>query len=210
MAADKTVRYMRNTYCYFIISIITLCSFLPIEEGTLDIGAPLPKADVQLMDISGQQISLGSSKGANGLLVIFSANSCPYVIRNQARTKEICKYAKQRQLGVVLVNSNEAMRSGEDSPAAMKAYANAQQFEWHYVIDKKSELADAFDARHTPECFLFDRSGMLAYKGAIDDNPGNAEAVKIRHLHNAINDMLAGKAAQVSSAPSMGCNIKRF
>lgn len=61
-----------------------------------------------------------------------------------------------------------------------------------------------------PECYLFNQQGKLVYKGAIDDSPGNADAVKLKHLENAIADMLAGKAARVAATTALGCNIKRF
>ncbi len=34
----------------------------------------------------------------NGLLVMFSCNTCPVVINNQARTKEICQFAAQAKV----------------------------------------------------------------------------------------------------------------
>jgi cytochrome oxidase Cu insertion factor (SCO1/SenC/PrrC family) len=201
---------MKKT-CYLLLT----CTWLLTTSHTgdrppLEIGAPIPKADAALRDISGKEISLNNAKGRNGLLVMFSGNRCPYVIRNQARTRNICKYALKNQIGVVLINSNAALHSGEESPEAMKAYARAQQYEWYYVIDRKAVIADAFEANHTPECYLFDNKGRLAYKGAIDDNPGHAAEAKTAHLHNAIAALLAGQPVKVSTTAAPGCNIKRF
>jgi len=198
---------MKST-CLFLV----LCTLLAFRSGdnNLEIGAPIPKAEVKLRDISGREITLNAARGSNGLLVMFSANHCPYVMRNQDRTNSVCAYALKNSVGVILVNSNIALQDNEESLDAMKAYAASQQYNWFYVIDKKAEIADAFDAGHTPECYLFDKNGRLSYKGAIDDNPGNADAVKVRHLYNAINEMLAGGAVKMSSTASMGCNIKRY
>ncbi|HEU4632958.1 MAG TPA: hypothetical protein VFS22_03175, partial [Flavisolibacter sp.] len=57
---------------------IGLLSFAAIDE--LQIGADMPKADVKMKDISGKEVSLNDAKGKNGLLVMFSCNTCPYVI----------------------------------------------------------------------------------------------------------------------------------
>ena len=198
---------MKST-CLFLV-LCTLLAFRP-GDNNLEIGAPIPKAEVKLRDISGREITLNAARGSNGLLVMFSANHCPYVMRNQDRTNSVCAYALKNSVGVILVNSNVALQDNEESLDAMKAYAASQQYNWFYVIDKKAEIADAFDAGHTPECYLFDKNGRLSYKGAIDDNPGNADAVKVRHLYNAINEMLAGGAVKMSSTASMGCNIKRY
>lgn len=197
---------MKSTF-RVLITVILLTAFRP---SSLDIGAPIPKPDIKLNDISGREISLNTAKGANGLLVMFTGNRCPYVLRNQGRTTEICGYALQHQVGVILVNSNTTLHNGDESLEAMKAYAAEQQYRWYYVIDKKAEIAEAFDASHTPECYLFDRNGRLSYKGAIDDNPGNADAVKARHLLNAINEMLAGGQVKTNNTSALGCNIKRF
>ncbi|HYC30615.1 MAG TPA: thioredoxin family protein, partial [Chitinophagaceae bacterium] len=75
-----------------VLSVVGLMSFYKLGES-LPIGAEMPKADVKLKDISGKDITLKDAKKQNGLLVMFSCNTCPYVIKNQSRTLEICKYA---------------------------------------------------------------------------------------------------------------------
>src|SRR5688500_11990917 len=110
-----------------IFFLLTVCAtigfmaFTPIDE--LPIGSAMPKAAMQMTDISGKKLSLQDVKKTNGLLVMFSCNTCPYVIRNQPRTKEIAAFAEQNNIGVILVNSNEAQRNDDDSFEAMKQYA---------------------------------------------------------------------------------------
>lgn len=197
--------------CYLLLT----CAWLLTTSHTafppsLEIGAPIPQADVKLPDISGREITLNAARRNNGLLVMFTGNRCPYVIRNQERTRNICRYAIRNQIGVILINSNTALHDREESPAAMKAYARAQRYEWFYVTDRKGVIADAFEANHTPECYLFDKSGRLAYKGAIDDNPGNAAEAKTPHLQHAIAAVLARQPVKVNTTLAPGCNIKRF
>jgi thioredoxin-related protein len=192
---------------FSLLAVISLLAFNPISE--LPIGAEMPKADVKMKDISGKEVSLKDIKNTNGLLVMFSCNTCPYVIKNQQRTNEICKFALDNKIGVVLVNSNEAQRDGDDSYEAMKKYAQAQGFKWYYTIDKNSELADAFGANRTPENFLFNKNGKLVYHGAIDDNPSDAGSVNRKHLQEAISEMLNGKDVSVKTSRSVGCSIKR-
>ena len=78
--------------------------------NVLPIGADIPKADLKLKDISGKEVSLKDAKKKNGLLVMFSCNTCPWVIKNQGRTKEIANYALSKEIGVILLNSNEGQR----------------------------------------------------------------------------------------------------
>src|SRR5687767_7541850 len=200
----------KKLFCFImILSGISLLSFTPLEEN-LPIGAPLPKADVKLKDITGQEITLKSAMKENGLLVMFSCNTCPVVVKNQSRAKEICQYSLTKNVGVVLLNSNEANRSDEESLDAMKDYAKSQAYNWYYAVDKNNELADAFGANRTPECFLFDKTGKLVYHGAIDDNPNNEDNVSRVHLKEAINELLSGKDVSVKETRSVGCNIKRM
>ncbi len=175
----------------------------------LTIGAPLPKAEVKMMDVSGKLKTMKDAAGKNGLLVMFSCNTCPYVVKNQDRTNAISEYALKMNVGVIILNSNEAYRAEDDSYDAMKAYAKDQQYKWSYVIDKNHEVADAFGANRTPEVFLFDKDMKLAYHGAIDDNPSDAKAVSRLHLKEAINELVAGKDITVKESRSVGCTIKR-
>ena len=187
----------------------SLLSF-SVKDDNLPIGASMPKADVKLKDISGQEITIKSAMKDNGLLVMFSCNTCPVVVKNQSRAKEICQYSLSKNLGVVVLNSNEANRSGEESLEAMKNYAKRQAYGWYYAVDKNSELADAFGANRTPECFLFDKNGKLVYHGAIDDNPTEPGDVSRKHLKEAIDEMTSGKDVSVKETRSVGCNIKRI
>ncbi|RYY84722.1 MAG: thioredoxin family protein [Chitinophagaceae bacterium] len=191
----------------FLLAAVLLFAFRAVTE--LPIGAPIPKADSKLKDVSGRELSLQEARGSNGLLVMFSCNTCPFVVKNQKRTQEIGSYAQGKKVGVILVNSNEAQRGDDDSYDAMKAYAQEQGYKWSYVVDQNSELADAFGATRTPECFLFDKDGKLVYHGAIDDNPANAEAVGRKHLQIAIDELTQGKDIAVKTSRSVGCGIKR-
>ncbi|MEI6945756.1 thioredoxin family protein [Paraflavisolibacter sp. H34] len=192
-----------------LFTTLAAMGLLSFTVNELPIGSPIPKPEVKMKDISGQEISLQQAKKKNGLLVMFSCNTCPYVIKNQKRTAEACSYAAKNDLGVVLINPNEAQRSDADSYEAMKAYAKDQKYNWYYALDKDSELADAFGANRTPECFLFNKEGKLVYHGAIDDNPSNEESVTRTHLKAAMDEMLAGKDVSVKTSRSVGCTIKR-
>ena len=193
--------------------ITTLLAFIAFsalsQTVVLPIGSYLPKPGIKLKDVSGELVSLNEIKTANGLLVMFSCNTCPYVIRNQSRTKEICQYAQEKNIGVILLNSNEANRSDGDSYQDMQNYAKQQDYQWKYVVDSHNELADAFGANRTPECFLFDSNGKLVYHGAIDNSPADSKNVSRVHLKEAINEMLSGNKVSVNETRSVGCTIQR-
>ncbi len=196
-------------FAAFPVLAIAAVMMKPVSDP-LPIGAPIPSADVKMKDISGKEVSMAEAKTSKGLLVMFSCNTCPYVIKNQTRTYEVCKYAMGNGIGVVILNSNEAKRSEDDSFEDMKAYAKNQGYQWYYLVDQNSAIADAFGANRTPECFLFNSEGKLAYHGAIDDSPADASAVNRKHLTLAMDEMNTGKEVSVKESKSVGCTIKRL
>lgn len=176
---------------------------------SLAIGADLPAATEKMRSVDGKEITLKSAGTSKGLLVMFSCNTCPYVIKSQARTIEMMKLAREKGVGMVIINSNEAKRGDDDSYDAMKKYAKEQGYTASYVVDERSKVADAFGANRTPEVFLFDKSGKLVYKGGMEDDPANPGNSKEMFLRDAINNMVTGKPITPNTTKSVGCTIKR-
>ena len=199
-----------KTIFYAIAPLAVAAGLAFTSPEPLAIGSKLPKADFKMMSVSGKEVSIKEVMKDKGVLVMFSCNSCPYVIKNQQRTKAIAAYAQKMNVGVILLNSNEADRTDGEDIAAMKQYAAAQKFNWNYVVDKNSEVANAFGARRTPECFLFDKNAMLVYHGAIDDSPADPSTISRQHLKEAINELSQGKEITVKESKSVGCGIKRM
>lgn len=192
------------------VMVFALFANIAFKNGDpLPIGSTMPKATLKMQNTNGSSSSMKDELKTNGVLVMFSCNTCPYVIKNQERTLAISEYAAKQKVGVIILNSNEAYRNGEDSYTAMKAYAKEQGYKWNYVVDKDNVVADAFGATRTPECYLFDKNLVLQYHGAIDDSPSDVTAIKRLHLQQAIDEMVANKAVTVKESRSVGCSIKR-
>lgn len=198
---------MKPLMCLLLVTFTSLA--FRFAADPLPIGSSIPGATLKMKDVSGKIITLNDVKTNQGLLVMFSCNTCPYVMKNQSRTKELGDYSKQKNLGFVVLNANEGARAGEESFKAMQAYASAQQYGWPYAVDSNHELADAFGASRTPEVYLFDGKGKLVYRGAIDDSPADPAKINRQHLKLAIDEMLAGKPVSVTESRSVGCGIKR-
>ncbi len=194
---------------FSMLAAVALATMAFTFDSILPIGSKMPMADTKMKDISGKEVAMKDVKKSNGVLVMFSCNTCPYVIKNQERTIEIGRYAAKNNIGVIILNSNESQRGSEDSFDAMKNYAKNQGYEWNYVVDENSTIANAFGATRTPECFLFSKDLKLAYHGAIDDNPSDPNNITRNHLKIAIDEMVAGKAISVTESRSVGCTIKR-
>jgi len=196
---------------FMLLTAGAIAATVAFSNGdVLPIGSTMPKATVKMKDVSGKEVCMKDALKEKGVLVMFSCNTCPYVIKNQQRTLEVNAYAEKMNVGVIILNSNEAQRNDDDSYDEMKAYARSQNYKWNYVVDKDNEIADAFGANRTPECFLFDKDLKLVYHGAIDDNPSDPSAVGRHHLKEAITELVAGKDIAVKESRSVGCTIKRM
>ena len=191
------------------IGFASVIAFTP-GNAKLELGTKAPMADTKMKDVSGKMLSLNDVKKDNGLLVIFSCNTCPFVLAWEDRYPELFDKADQMQIGVALVNSNEAKRGGEDSSIEMEKHARENGYEnIPYLIDKDSQLANAFGAKTTPHVFLFDKNLELVYEGAIDDNHKDANEVTMRYLDDAIVNLASEQEINPNKTKAIGCSIKR-
>ena len=178
-------------------------------QDQVQIGDIIPLMSYKMTDVSGAKLNLRELNQDNGLLVIFSCNTCPFVIQWEDRYNELHDLCAANDIGMVLVNSNEAKRDGDDSFENMKAKAEKEGYKMHYVVDEEHKLADAFGATTTPHIFLFNRDAKLAYRGLIDDNGKDKSAVTQPYLMNAIKAMTSGEKIDPEVTKSIGCGIKR-
>lgn len=193
------------------LAAIVLLAFTVGEEyETLKIGQKAPKVDYQMESTQGEMLSVETLKGEKGTLVIFSCNTCPFVIAWEDRYPEIAKWAAEANVGFGLINSNEAKRGNEDSMDQMKMHAKEKGYpNIPYLVDQNSELANAYGAKTTPHVFLFDKDWKLVYEGAIDDNHKEAAAVEKHYLKEALVNLSNGKKIDPNETKAIGCSIKR-
>ena len=169
-----------------------------------------------MKEISGEEFSLNDLNQKNGLLIIFSCNTCPFVVGNKSmdgwenRYNEVYETCKKNQIGMALINSNEAKRKQGDSFEDMKNHSKKQKYDSPYLLDKNHQLADAFGASTTPHVFLLNNNLKLVYKGAIDDNCGAKKEVKEKWLENALNSLGKGENIKNPETRNSGCSIKRI
>ena len=201
---------MKKIFLVLLPMIIATSFAFKSSVDPLPIGALIPNPDKKMKNVAGREVSFKDAMNTKGLLVMFSCNTCPVVHAYQSRTIEVCNYAKSKDIGVILLNSNEASRDDGDSFNDMKDYASEQHYTWPYVVDENSMMANAFGANRTPECFLFNTEGKLVYHGAIDDNQNGPDEVTRKHLKIAMDEMLEGKDVAVKKTRSVGCTIKRL
>ncbi|WP_167618381.1 thioredoxin family protein [Maribellus sediminis] len=196
-----------------LLIVLLILTAIPVlatkNAGKLEIGDKAVLTDVKMTDVSGKSVSIADVKKENGVLVLFSCNTCPFVLKWESRYNEIKKWADNNNVGMIVLNSNYQNRTGSDSMEAMQEKAKKQGYNFHYVVDKESRIANSFGGQTTPHVFLFDSNYDLAYKGAIDDGNGSAEKVSKEYLQEALVSLGSGKAVAINETKPVGCSIKR-
>jgi peroxiredoxin len=173
----------------------------------LDLGTKAP--DFQLPDTEGNSVSLSDFSGHKGLLVMFICNHCPYVKHVREELARLGREYQEKGVAVVAINSNDVANYPEDSPENMKDESERFGYTFPYLFDESQEVAKAYTAACTPDFFLFNSEGELAYRGQLDDSrPGNDVPVTGKDLRAAMDALLAGAPPNPEQKPSMGCNIK--
>jgi peroxiredoxin len=173
----------------------------------LALGTTAP--DFKLPETSGKTTSLADFKDKTALVVIFMCNHCPYVVHIRSGLAYLARDYAPKNVGIVGINSNDALKYPADSPAKMKDEVASAGYIFPYLYDETQAVAKAYRAACTPDIFLFDRSRRLVYRGQFDaSRPGNNIPVTGNDLRAALESVLKGQPVLEQQIPSIGCNIK--
>ena len=82
-------------------------------------------------------------------------------------------------------------------------------YNYPYLIDENSKIANSFGAKTTPHIFLLNNKKLLVYKRAIDDNYKSINDVTKNNLLDAMQEVSAQKNVSVPETKAVGCSIKR-
>jgi thiol-disulfide isomerase/thioredoxin len=175
----------------------------------LPLGTKMPSFSLEDA-LTGKMVSdSDASAGKKATLVMFICNHCPFVKHVIDELGRLAADYIPKGMAVVAINSNDIAAHPEDAPANMKKLAASKGWRFPFLFDATQDVAKSFKAACTPDFFLYDANGKLAYRGQLDDSrPGNTIPVTGKDLRAALDAVLAGKPAAALQRPSIGCNIK--
>jgi len=177
---------------------------MPLQIGDV---APTFSLSNANSSIGGNSQSLEESMEANGCVVVFECNHCPYVVASVSRLNAMAEYCQSNNIGFVGINSNDPDNYPADSFENMVKRAE-KGMPYAYLHDPTQEVATAWGAQRTPEFFLLDVDGIVTYHGRMDDNPRDPTKVTTSELKDAIEAMLEGRTPVIQSTDSIGCSVK--
>jgi peroxiredoxin len=150
----------------------------------------------------------GGEDGLNAntpAVVIFTCNHCPYALAWHDRILDV---AREAGVPVLLVNPNDGERYPRDSFEAMQQRVAADGgWPAPYLRDEDQSVARAYGAKTTPDVFVIDGDGRLAYRGAPDADH-NDPAQGAAWLRGAVEAVLAGTRPEPAETEPVGCSVK--
>lgn len=158
--------------------------------------------------LNGQKVSLDTYPSCEGMVIIFTSNTCPYDEYYRKRIGELSQTYQDR-VPVILVN---AQTEPDESPEKMAARGKAINLRLPYLADKDQTLATSLNVKKSPEAFLLKNDNgrfSVVYRGAIDDNAQVAGDVNHHYLRDAVDIMLNNQKIETPEVRPVGCNLKK-
>jgi peroxiredoxin len=190
--------------------LLALAASAGLAFAAAEVGQPAP--DFTATDINGKTIKLSDYKGK--IVVLESYNlDCPFC-KHQYSTGAMQSLQKElTDQGVVflLVNSvSTSHPSHRSAEAAQKEWAAEKMNATAWIDDSSGAVGHLYGMRTTPHMFVIDKEGVLAYQGAIDDQPSpNSTPVSARnYVREAVKAIQAGEKLAVTQTKPYGCGVK--
>ena len=169
----------------------------------------VPATMFRLPATDGRTYTLDDVAGANGTVIVFICNHCPYVKAVIDRLVADARALMAEDIGFAAICSNDADAYPADSFAAMQRFARTHAFPFPYLHDEDQSVARNYGAACTPDFFGYDARRRLKYRGRLDEgrtSPPPAGAR--RELLEAMRAIAATGEAPPGQVPSIGCSIK--
>ena len=180
---------------------------MAVPSQMLALGTPLPA--FSLPDTVTARTVSSTELAGKPSVVIFICNHCPYVKHIRQGLADFGRSVAELGVPMVAISSNDPATYPDDAPDKMKSEAKEAGYPFPYLFDESQSVAKAFHAACTPDLYIFDAQGKLAYRGQFDDSrPKNDLPVTGTDARRAVEALLAGKSPNADQKASIGCNIK--
>jgi peroxiredoxin len=140
-------------------------------------------------------------------VVVFTCNQCPYAKAFENRIVELGREYAKRGVAFYAIDPNDDVAFPIETAAEMRQRAVAKQYPFPYLKDADSSIARAYGARVTPHVFVVDDSGVVRYRGYVDDS-AKVEERQHTGLKDALDSLLGGQPVRRTSTKAFGCTIK--
>ena len=203
---------MRTFFILLSASVLLVAATAFISTSTDGYQVGDYAQDFSLMGVDGKKVSLSDYNNAEGFIVIFTCNTCPYAKMYEQRIKALHNSYAEKGYPVIAINPNCPERSPGDSMDKMKERAQEKEFGFAYLQDETQNVTKAYGATNTPHTYVLKKESPSKYKviyiGAIDNNYRDASKANKHYVRNAVESLLQGKTPKEKSTKAIGCSIK--
>ncbi|PSQ97868.1 MAG: thioredoxin family protein [Bacteroidetes bacterium SW_9_63_38] len=168
----------------------------------------LPAANPDVDDRGGDERSLSDYDDAEGVVVVFMCNHCPYVKHVEDELLAVAREYQEQDVQFIGICANDPEEYPDDSFEAMAERADEKEYPFPYLQDESQEVAKAYEAACTPDFYVFDAERTLVYRGRFDDTRPDHGEPHGEDLRQALDEVPASGTVTMEQKPSMGCNIK--
>lgn len=165
------------------------------------IGDAMP--DFKLKCTGGNEHTLSGHKGEI-VVLNFSSQKCPFSLGADPSINEVAK--KYADKGVVFLGLDSNHTTPVDE---ITKHIEDLGISYPILKDEGNAYADAVGAKVTPEIYIVDKEGKLAYHGAPDNRTGPDAEPTEHYLDDALAALTAGEAVKTTTTSAWGCGIKR-
>lgn len=160
--------------------------------------------DFTLTDHAGKTHTLSDYRGKTVVLE-WTNPECPFVVRHYEAGTMTDLAAAYADKDVVWLAVNTTSHFDH---AKNKAFADKYDLPYPVLDDRDGTVGRKYNVTRTPEMVIIDKSGAIAYYGAIDDDSrGNKEQI-INYVKKALDELLTGNDVSMSKTAPYGCTIK--
>lgn len=170
----------------------------------LDVGGDAPQFS-GLEAIDGKTYSLSDFAEKDAVVVVFTCNGCPVAKAYNERFNEFVADYEGKPVALLAINVNG---DPSESLEAMKKFANEEELKFAYARDDSQKSGREYGATVTPHVFVLNKDRKVAYMGAWDDSPMNADKVEKTYARDAVEAVLAGRTPDEQETQQVGCGIR--
>ncbi len=174
----------------------------------LESGQPVP--DLAFTDSTGKAHRLSAFRGKTVVLEWLNP-ACPYVQRHYRSGNLPTLQAEAAAAGIVWLQVNSNAMGDLDAKATADWQRKQNVVATAYIRDVTGALGRHFGAEKTPHFAVVGPDGVLAYQGAIDDQPSGSVATVAaakNYVKAALAALKAGQRIDPSRTDAYGCAVK--
>jgi peroxiredoxin len=198
-----------------IKTLLLTCGLLAVTAGLslaeTEVGKAAP--NFSLPDTNGKTHSLADFKGKYVVLEWYQPD-CPFV-RKHYRSGNMQALQKEYTAKGVTWFSIDSSAPGEEGnyPASKLNEIAAQDSAARtaLLLDPSGGVGRLYGAKTTPDMYIIDPSGILVYKGAID-NKRSTDLADVKTATNyvkvALEAVMTGKTVSTAATQPYGCSVK--